>query len=209
MNGIIESIIHLDRSLGQVIGEYGALTYLLVFMVIFAEVGLVITGFLPGDSLVFAVGAVAATGALDPWLLFLILSIAAVTGNISNFGIGCWLGPGVFEKEKIPFIKRAQLDYTRRFYRRHGGATILIARFLPVIRSFAPLTAGIAGMRTARFTVFSAAAGTGWVALYLWGGYYFGTMSFVKDNFSLVIAAVIVVTLLPAIIGGGIRYCKR
>jgi membrane-associated protein len=201
MHSIVESLIHLDTSLGQVIEAYGALTYLLVFMVIFAEVGLVVTGFLPADSLIFAVGALAATGALDPWLLFLLLSAAAVIGNLSNFGIGCWLGPGVLKKEKIPFIKKAHLEYTRRFYERHGGKTIVIARFLPVIRSFAPLIGGISAMRAGRFIVYSVFAGVGWVALYLWGGYYFGAIPFIKEHFSLVIAAVIFITLLPGIIG--------
>ena len=201
MNGIIESIIHLDTSLGQVIEAYGALTYLLVFAVIFAEVGLVVTGFLPGDSLLFAVGALAATGALNPWVLFLLLSVAAIAGNISNFGIGCWLGPGFLKKEKIPFIKKAHLEYTRRFYERHGGKTILIARFLPIIRSFAPLLGGISAMRPGRFIMYSVVAGAGWVALYLWSGYYFGAIPFVKEHFSLVIAAVVVVTLLPGAVG--------
>jgi membrane-associated protein len=201
MHSIVESLIHLDTSLGQVIEAYGALTYLLVFIVIFAEVGLVVTGFLPADSLIFAVGALAATGALDPWLLFLLLSAAAVIGNLSNFGIGCWLGPGVLKKEKIPFIKKAHLEYTRRFYERHGGKTIVIARFLPVIRSFAPLIGGISAMRAGRFIVYSVFAGVGWVALYLWGGYYFGAIPFIKEHFSLVIAAVIFITLLPGIIG--------
>jgi membrane-associated protein len=201
MHSIVESLIHLDTSLGQVIEAYGALTYLLVFIVIFAEVGLVVTGFLPADSLIFAVGALAATGALDPWLLFLLLSVAAVIGNLSNFGIGCWLGPGVLKKEKIPFIKKAHLEYTRRFYERHGGKTIVIARFLPVIRSFAPLIGGISAMRAGRFIVYSVFAGVGWVALYLWGGYYFGAIPFIKEHFSLVIAAVIFITLLPGIIG--------
>ncbi|MBN1128532.1 MAG: VTT domain-containing protein [Chitinispirillaceae bacterium] len=201
MDAILENIIHLDRSLGQVIETYGALTYLLVFLVIFSEVGLVVTGFLPADSLVFAVGALAATGALEPWLLFLLLSAAAVMGNISNFGIGCWLGPAILKKEKIPFIKKAHLEYARRFYGRHGGKTILVARFLPVIRSFAPLIGGISGMRPGRFIVYSVLAGVGWVALYLWGGYYFGAIPFVKEHFSLVIAAVVLVTLLPGILG--------
>ena len=201
MNGIVESIIHLDRSLGHIIQEYGVWTYLLVFIVIYAEVGLVVTGFLPGDSLLFAVGALAATGALNQWFLFVLLSVAAVIGNISNFGIGCWLGPGILKKEKIPFIKKAHLDYTHRFYERHGGKTIVIARFLPIVRSFAPLVGGISAMRAGRFIVYSVFAGIGWVGLYLWGGYFFGAMSFVKENFSLVIVAVILVSILPGVIG--------
>jgi membrane-associated protein len=138
---------------------------------------------------------------LNPWVLFLLLSVAAIAGNISNFGIGCWLGPGFLEKEKIPFIKKAHLEYTRLFYERYGGKTILIARFLPVIRSFAPLLGGISAMRTGRFIMYSVFAGVGWVAMYLWAGYCFGAIPFVKDNFSLVIAAVIIVTLLPGAIG--------
>jgi membrane-associated protein len=201
VNTIIESIMHLDRSLGQVIQEYGVWIYLLVFIVIYAEVGLVVTGFLPGDSLIFAVGALAATGALNPWVLFLLLSVAAITGNISNFGIGCWLGPGVLQKEKIPFIKKAHLNYTKNFYERHGGKTVVIGRFLPIIRSFAPLMAGISAMRAGRFIVYSVVAGIGWVGVYLWGGYYFGAMSFVKENFSLAIVAVILVSILPGVIG--------
>jgi membrane-associated protein len=201
LDGTAEILLHLDTSLGQVIGAYGALTYLLVFLVIFAEVGLVVTGFLPGDSLLFAVGALAATGALDPWLLFPLLSGAAVMGNLSNFGVGCLLGPGVLRKEKLPFIKKAHLERTKRFYERHGGTTVLVARFLPVIRSFAPLIAGIGEMRTGRFAAYSVIAGTGWVSLYLWGGYYFGAILFVKEHFSLVIAAVVIVTLLPGVMG--------
>jgi membrane-associated protein len=201
MNSIVESIIHLDKSLGQVVEAYGPLTYLLVFIVIFSEVGLVVTGFLPGDSLLFAAGALGAAGILDPLLLFLLLVIAAVAGNITNFGIGRWLGPGVLSKGKVPFIRKEHLERTKDFYARHGGKTVVIARFLPVIRSFAPLVGGIAGMRAGRFAAYSLAAGAGWVGVYLWGGFFFGRISYVKEHFSLVIAAVILVTFLPGIAG--------
>ena len=138
---IVDFFVHLDVHLGSIISHYGVWTYAILFLIIFCETGLVVTPFLPGDSLIFAAGAFCARGSLDPWLLFLLLSLAAILGNTSNYWIGYWVGPGILTKEKIPFIKKSHLDRTHRFFEKHGGKAIVFARFIPIIRTFAPFVA--------------------------------------------------------------------
>jgi membrane-associated protein len=201
ISSVINFFLHLDQSLGGIIRDYGVWTYLILFVIIFSETGLVFAPFLPGDSLLFAAGALAATGALDPWLLFVLLSIAAIAGNTVNYWVGYFVGPGILKKEKIKFIKKEYLDRTHKFYEKYGGITLVIARFIPIIRTFAPFVAGLGFMNQWRFHFYNFTAGIAWVGLFIFGGYYFGNLPIVKNNFSIVVFAIIIISVLPAVIG--------
>ena len=192
--------MHLDKHLGAVIQAYGTWTYLILFLIIFCETGLVVTPILPGDSLLFAAGAFAAIGALEVMWLFILLSIAAIAGDTVNYGIGSFMGPKVFHKENVRFLNREYLDRTHQFYERHGGKTIIIARFMPIIRTFAPFVAGIGKMTYVRFISYNVVGGIAWIAVFIFGGYYFGNIPVVKRNFTLVILAIILLSILPGII---------
>jgi len=192
--------MHLDKHLGGVIQAYGVWTYLILFLIIFCETGLVITPILPGDSLLFAAGAFAAIGALDAGWLFLLLSIAAVAGDTVNYTIGSYLGPKIFHREKVRFLNQEYLDRTHRFYEKHGGKTIIIARFMPIIRTFAPFVAGIGSMTYMRFLSYNVVGGLIWIATFICGGYFFGNIPLVKRNFTLVILVIIFLSILPGII---------
>ncbi len=192
--------MHLDKHLGGVIQTYGTWTYLILFLIIFCETGLVVTPVLPGDSLLFAAGAFAAIGALDAGMLFMLLSVAAVAGDTVNYAIGSFLGPKIFHREKVRFLNREYLDRTHRFYEKHGGKTIIIARFMPIIRTFAPFVAGIGSMTYTRFLSYNVVGGLIWIATFIFGGYYFGNIPLVKRNFTMVILAIIVLSVLPGII---------
>jgi len=193
-------VIHLDRHLNAVIQDYGTWTYLILFLIIFCETGLVVTPILPGDSLLFAVGTFAAAGALDLGLVLLLLTVAAVAGDTVNYAIGYRMGSRVFRKEGVRFLKREYLERTHRFYERHGAKTIVIARFVPIIRTFAPFVAGIGRMRYARFVVYNVVGGVGWIAALVLGGYGFGNIPVVRQNFTLVIFAIIGLSILPGVI---------
>jgi membrane-associated protein len=195
---LFDIAIHLDRYVVDIINQYGLWTYLILFVVIFSETGFVVTPFFPGDSLLFAVGALAAIGNLNIWGLFLLLSLAAFLGNITNYWIGSKVGPGVFKKEKGRFFNKEYLDKTHRFYEKYGSLTIIVARFMPFIRTFAPFVAGIGRMTYARFLVYSLAGSLLWVSLFLFGGYFFGNIPVIKKNFSLVIVAIILISVVPA-----------
>lgn len=196
---IIDIIIHLDRYLSVMIGQFGTWTYLVLFAIIFMETGFVVTPFLPGDSLLFAAGAFAALGVLDPVLLLVVLSIAAVLGDTANYWIGHYIGPRVFREEgRSRLFKKEHLDKTHVFYERHGGKTIIIARFIPIIRTFAPFVAGVGKMSYWKFISFNVIGGIGWVMMFVLGGYFFGNISFVKKNFSVVVIAIVLISLLPA-----------
>jgi membrane-associated protein len=203
----IDIFMHLDRHLGAVIQDYRSWTYLILFLIIFCETGLVVTPILPGDSLLFAAGALAAPKGdnpdpvLNPFSLFVILSIAAVLGDTVNYWVGSYMGPKVFHKEKVRFLNREYLDRTHRFYEKHGGKTIIIARFMPIIRTFAPFVAGIGKMTYFRFISYNIVGGIVWIAVFVFGGYYFGNIPMVKRNFTLVILAIIFLSILPGIIG--------
>lgn len=192
-------VLHLDRHLGSLIQTYGFWTYFLLFFVIFLETGFVVTPFLPGDSLLFAAGAFAAIGALNPWLLFFILSAAAILGDTANYWIGHFIGPKVFQKENSRFFRREYLDRTHEFYEKYGAETIIIARFVPIVRTFAPFVAGIGRMSYGRFLSYNVIGGILWVALFVTGGYFFGNIPFVRRNFSLVIIAIILLSMIPVV----------
>ncbi|HUH67245.1 MAG TPA: DedA family protein [Syntrophales bacterium] len=193
--------IHLDRHLASIIQFFGGWTYFIFFVVIFCETGLVVTPFLPGDSLLFGLGTFAALGALNMEWLLVLLATAAVAGNMVNYAVGKFVGPKVFHKENSRFLNREYLNRTHDFYERHGGKTIVIARFIPIIRTFAPFVAGIGKMSYLRFTVYNVVGSVAWVALFISGGYYFGNLPAVRRNFTLVIFAIIVISVLPMIIG--------
>ncbi|MGE4273788.1 MAG: DedA family protein [Desulfitobacterium sp.] len=192
----LDIFIHLDKHLGEIISAYGLWTYLILFMIIFAETGFVVTPFLPGDSLLFVAGTFAAAGALDVKILFFLLLGAAVLGDTVNYEIGRFLGPKVFAKE-IRFLNHENLMKTQRFYEKHGGKTIIIARFLPIIRTFAPFVAGVGAMKYMRFISYNVIGALLWVTVALFSGFFFGNLPFVRDNFTLVIFAIIGVSAIP------------
>jgi len=191
--------LHLDVHLGEWINNYGLWTYVILFAIIFAETGFVITPFLPGDSLIFAASALAAQTVLNPWLIFLIVTAAGILGDSVNYAIGHTIGPRVF-KEDVRFLKREYLDRTHAFYEKHGGKTIILARFMPIIRTFAPFVAGVGAMTYHRFILFNVVGAAAWVGLFTFLGYNFGNIPAVKENFSLVILGIIFVSVLPPII---------
>lgn len=192
--------IHLDKHLELIVRDYGLWTYLILFLIVFCETGLVVTPFLPGDSLLFATGALAATTSLEiPWLLGL-LGVAAIAGDTVNYWIGHAVGPRVFHGEGTRFLNREHLERTHRFYEKHGGKTIIIARFMPIIRTFAPFVAGIGSMNYARFILYNVVGGVAWVAIFIVGGYLFGNIPLVKRNFTLVILVIIFISVLPGIV---------
>ncbi|MBF0494978.1 MAG: DedA family protein [Deltaproteobacteria bacterium] len=197
---IIDVVLHLDRHLGAIVGNYGQLTYLILFCIIFLETGVVVTPFLPGDSLLFAAGSLAALGVLDPAWLFILLSIAAILGDTVNYWIGHKVGPKVFHRDDTRWFKREHLDRTHRFYEKYGGKTIIIARFVPFVRTFAPFVAGIGAMSYGRFIMYNVAGGLAWTSIFIFGGYHFGNLPVIKRNFSLVILTIIILSIMPGII---------
>lgn len=200
LHQFVDLLLHLDKHLSAIIGQYGGWTYLILFLIIFCETGLVVTPFLPGDSLLFAAGTFAALGALHLMPLMLLLMFAAIAGDTLNYWIGYYVGPRIFSKEKVRFLNKEHLHRTHEFYEKYGGKTIIIARFMPIVRTFAPFVAGIGRMTYARFFSYNVFGGILWIALFLLGGYYFGNIPVVKRNFSLVIFAIIILSILPAII---------
>lgn len=198
ITGFIDLFIHLDKHLGLIIQTYGTTTYLILFLIIFLETGVVATPFLPGDSLLFAAGTFAALGTLNVVHLWGLLSLAAILGDTANYWIGRYVGERVF-KEHVRFIKKKHLDRTQEFYAKYGGKTIVIARFVPIIRTFAPFVAGVGRMSYGRFIAYNIIGGLAWTTLFILGGYYFGNMEIVKRNFSLVILAIIALSLMPII----------
>ena len=204
---LIDLFLHLDQHLGQLISQYGTWTHLILFLIVFCETGLVVTPFLPGDSLLFAAGTFAALGALDLWLVVLLLVVAAIAGDTVNYWVGAYIGPRAFRGD-IRFLRKEYLDRTHAFYEKHGGKTVVLARFAPILRTFAPFVAGVGAMRYPRFLRFSIVGSLLWVPLFVLGGYFFGNLPVVRENFSLVILAIIVISLLPAAIEG-LRAWRR
>ncbi len=200
LKALFEILMHLDKHLDLLIRNYGVWTYGILFVIIFLETGLVVTPFLPGDSLLFAGGTFVALGSLDARWLVISLSIAAIAGDTVNYWIGYTVGPKVFSKEKSRFLNKEYLYRTHRFYEKYGGKTIILARFIPIIRTFAPFVAGIGSMTYRRFILYNISGGIAWVVIFVLGGYLFGNIPVVKQNFSLVIFAIIILSILPGII---------
>ena len=193
-------LFHLDKHLDWVIRTYGVWTYAILFLIIFCETGLVLTPFLPGDSLLFAAGTFVALGSLEMGLVTVLLSLAAIAGDTVNYWVGHAMGPKVFTRENSRLLNKEHLERTHRFYQRYGGKTIILARFIPIIRTFAPFVAGIGAMAYKRFIAFNVIGGIAWVFLFVLSGYYFGNISFVRNNFIFVILVIILISILPLII---------
>lgn len=199
MSSLLDIFLHLDQHLSLYMNEYGPFIYLILFIIVFCETGLVIMPFLPGDSLLFATGALAAAGSIKLLPIYLIFCLAAIAGDTVNYAIGHYLRDKVAAREKIRFIKKEYLDRTTEFFKKHGSATIILARFVPIIRTFAPFVAGVGSMPYRKFLSFNAIGGILWVSIALFAGYFFGNIPVVKDNFSIVVLGIVVVSLLPVV----------
>jgi len=197
----IDFILHINDHLSMMVETYGVWVYAILFLIVFAETGLVVTPFLPGDSLLFAAGAIAATtGKLDPWLCGILIGAAAFCGDNANYWVGRTLGPKVFKYEDSIFFRRAHLEKTEKFYNKYGSRTVILARFVPIVRTFAPFVAGIGKMPYMRFIGFSSVGSLLWVSIGLGAGVYFGNIPWVKKHFEMVILAIIAVSLLPVVV---------
>jgi membrane-associated protein len=199
LRSLIDLFVHLDQHLSQVISAYGIWTHLILFIIVFCETGLVVTPFLPGDSLLFAAGTFAALGALDVRLVLLMLIVAAIAGDTLNYWVGAYIGPRAFRGD-IRFLRKEYLDRTHAFYEKHGGKTIILARFIPIIRTFAPFVAGVGAMSYPKFILYNVVGAVLWVMMFVLGGYFFGNIPTVRDNFSLVILAIIVISVFPIVL---------
>ena len=196
---LVDFILHVDDHLTELVSQYGGWTYAILFLIILAETGLVITPFLPGDSLLFAAGAISARGGLHPAALFGLLSVAAILGDSVNYWIGSTLGRRVFEG-RVKFIKRDHLVKTEEFYAKYGGKTIIIARFIPIVRTYAPFVAGAARMDYSRFIFFNVTGALLWMFVFVLGGYWFGNIPAVQENFGLVVIGIILVSVMPPVL---------
>jgi membrane-associated protein len=196
LRSIIDLFLHLDDHLSRIISDYGIWTHLILFLIVFAETGLVVTPFLPGDSLLFAAGTFAALGSLDLWLLVVLLIGAAILGDTVNYWVGAWIGPRAFSGN-VKFLRKDYLERTHAFYEKHGGKTIILARFVPIIRTFAPFVAGVGAMSYPKFITYNIVGAVLWVGTFVPAGYFFGNIPTVRENFTLVIFAIIAISVLP------------
>lgn len=208
MSSFLDFIFNIDQSLDMFLRDYGVWVYVILFLIIFVETGLVVMPFLPGDSLLFAAGAIAARGSLDVVLLLVLCSLGAILGDTLNYGLGKAVGRQLFSKNENGFLKKEYLTRTEAFYERHGRKTIIFARFIPIVRTFAPFVAGIARMHYPVFATFNIVGGIFWVVMFILGGFYFGTIPFVEERFSLVIAAIVIISFVPVVVEY-VRYRKR
>lgn len=199
ITGIISFILHIDKHLGEIITNYGVLSYAVLFLIVFAETGLVFVPFLPGDSLLFAAGAFAALGSFNIYIVLLVLWLAAFLGDTANYWIGHFFGQKIIDNPKIPFINQKHIDETKEFYEKHGGKTIFLARFVPIIRTFAPFVAGVGKMHYGKFIEYNLSGGFVWVFGFTLLGFFFGNIPVVKENFSLVVLGIIALSVLPII----------
>lgn len=197
---LIEFILHLDKHLTALVTQYGILTYVILFLIVFMETGFVVTPLLPGDSLLFAAGTLASLGSLNIFMLYILLAAAAIIGDTVNYWVGRTVGPRIFYKDTGFFLNKDHLMRTHKFYEAHGGKTIILARFIPIIRTFAPFVAGIGKMNYPRFLLYNVTGGLLWVSIFTIGGFYFGNIPVVKQNFSFVIFGIIGVSVLPLVI---------
>jgi membrane-associated protein len=200
INSTIDLFLHLDKHLIKVVQTYGLLSYVLLFIVIFLETGFVVTPFLPGDSLLFVAGTLASQKAINIWTLYILLSIAAILGDTVNYWIGHFIGPKVFKNKNSKIFKPEYLEKTSQFYAKYGGKTIIIARFVPIVRTFAPFVAGVGKMHYGQFISYNFFGGLLWVTLFTFGGYFFGNLPIIKNNFHTAIFVIIFLSILPAII---------
>lgn len=196
---IIDIILHIDKYLQIIVSDYSTMTYAILFLVIFLETGIVLTPFLPGDSLLFAAGALAATGSFNPWLLLIILLAAAVLGDSVNYQIGKYAGPRIFKKESSLLFNKEHLTRTQVFYEKYGKKTIILARFVPIIRTFAPFVAGIGSMTYQVFLFYNLIGAILWCSLFVFGGFLFGNIPLVKAHFGLFVIGIIIISLLPLV----------
>jgi len=196
---LIDFIIHIDVHLAQIIADYNTWTYAILFGIVFAETGFVITPFLPGDSLIFAASTFAARGALNPWLIFLTITVAGIIGDGINYSIGHYIGPRVFN-EDVRFLKREYLDKAHDFFEKHGGKAVILARFMPIVRTFVPFVAGAGSMSYPKFALYNVIGAVSWVGLFTTLGYFFGNIPAVKENFSFVIIVIIILSFMPPVI---------
>jgi membrane-associated protein len=199
MSWFIDFILHLDTHLSAIIQTFGAWTYVILFLIIFAETGLVAAPFLPGDSLLFAVGTFAALGSINIWLVYVILLIAAILGDSLNYSIGKFIGPKVFKKKDSKIFKKAYIDKTEKFYEKYGPKAIVIARFVPIVRTFAPFIAGVGKMEYSKFLFYNVFGGFIWVTLLLFLGFFFGNIPIIRENFEVAIFVIIILSFLPMI----------
>jgi membrane-associated protein len=196
VQSVMDLFLHLDDHLSQIIARYGVWTHLILFLIVFAETGLVVTPFLPGDSLLFAAGTFAALGSLDVWLVVALLIGAAILGDTVNYWVGAWIGPRAFSGN-VRFLRKDYLDRTHAFYEKHGGKTIILARFVPIIRTFAPFVAGVGAMSYPKFITYNIVGAVLWVGLFVPAGYFFGNIPAVRENFTVVILAIIAISVVP------------
>lgn len=203
IQNLIDFVLHLDDNVGIILQDYGYFTYLIMFLIIFFETGLVIAPFLPGDSLLFVLGTFAGVGFLNIFLLFFLLTIAAIIGDSVNYWIGNYFGENIFKKSRL--FREEYLVKTKGFYQKYGGKTIFLARFVPIIRTFAPFVAGVGKMNYTKFLVYNISGGISWVFLFLFGGYFFGGIPVVKENLTIVILVIIVISVIPLLI----EYLRR
>ena len=204
---VFDFVMNLEQHLVWLIDKFGSWSYLMLFFVIFMETGFVFTPFLPGDSLIFTAGAFSSLGVLNVWILFIILSLASIIGDSANYAIGHFVGDKILAMNSR-FIKKHHIDRAHRFYEKHGGEAIILARFIPIVRTFTPFIAGVGRMTYLKFLAYNVIGGFAWVALFLFGGYFFGNIPFVKNNFMFVIAAIVIMSLTPVLIEYA-RYLKK
>jgi membrane-associated protein len=197
---LLDIALHLDQHLQALVAAYGAWVYLILFLIVFCETGLVVTPFLPGDSLLFVAGAIAAAGGMNIHLLAVLLIIAAVSGDAVNYAVGHYLGPRVFSSRESRWLNPRHLERAHAFYERHGGKTIIIARFVPIIRTYAPFVAGAASMTYPRFALYNVTGAALWVASLGYAGYFFGNIPVIKDNLTLVIIGIVILSIMPGVI---------
>jgi len=200
MNNLINVVLHLDKYLNVIIQDYGIWTYGIIFVIIFCETGLVVTPFLPGDSILFATGAIASNGTIEIIALFIIFYMAAVIGDTVNYHIGRKVGTKILDREDIKYINKEYLKKAHKFYEKHGSMTIVLGRFIPIIRTFVPFVAGVGEMAYSKFIIYNIMGGFLWVLLFLGGGYIFGNLSIVKNNFHYILIAIMIISFIPAII---------